>query len=94
MYGVGRGSPRLPARRPCLTAGKLATASRSRLTAESARHRSGVRLSRRLKRFSRLGIKKDQLALVFFVPRARVELATPASSGLRSTAELPRLISL
>ena len=25
------------------------------------------------------------------VPRARVELATPASSGLRSTAELPRL---
>lgn len=37
------------------------------------------------------GIKKDQQKLIFFVPRARVELATPASSGLRSTAELPRL---
>ena len=26
------------------------------------------------------------------VPRARIELATPASSGLRSTTELPRLV--
>jgi hypothetical protein len=36
--------------------------------------------------------KKDQRKLVFFMPRARVELATLASSGQRSTAELPRRI--